>query len=461
MGRVLKLLGKIFLGLMTLPVVFYIVLLAYNLRDDDLDPRVEKLLTAVPPQIDPASNAYFAWIGVVGPADQDPHAWGQRWIREALEADRKLAAHPDQPVLLTIDAERRKDGLTNKGIACGERIETCLEAVAGQPDVARAVLEAGRTVLARGDAALAYPAYQEVWRPDFSYTSAIPSYANFYRQLSATRFALAVAEGRHDQALTQLGREMPFHARQMQGAVTLIEKMVAIASLRNDYLLLNQYMVRYPVQARQQGDRLATLLAPLPVDALRFQAAWLNEQRSGLRTILSLKGMDGNALFSIAGSGDDTAPWFLSHFGKPLFLVNATANEFCRHHDGLLDADALSGAAYREALARTKRGLDAATQETYVMRNPIGHILNSISIPSFDAYYVKRDDLVALRDVLAFQLHQINENADGEAISRALASAKGLIHPYDGTPPVWDGGKRTLTYPTQPGRSGKPLVVRL
>jgi len=459
MKRVLKLLGKILLGLLAIPVVFYVFLVLYNLRDDALDPQVEKIMAAAPPQIPAAENGYFAWVGVVGPADQDPHAWGQRWVREALEADKKAAADLNASTTLSIDAEKRKDGLSNKGIACGEKIETCLETVAAQPDAARAVLEKGQVALARGDAALAYPAYQEVWRPEFSYTSPIPGYANFYRQLSATRFALAVAEGRHDQALEQLGSEMPFHARQMAGAVTLIEKMVAVASLRNDYLLLNQYLARHPAEAKQRAESLAALLAPLSADALRFQGIWLNEQRSGLRTIFSLKDMDGTALFGVAGADDGAGTWFLSHFGKPLLLVNATANEFSRHHDGLLAADALSGAAYRDALARTKHDLEAATQDTYVLRNPIGHILNAIAIPSYDSYYLKRDDLVALREALAFQLAQSRSGADGEAIAQALPAAAALVHPYDGVAPAWDKAKRTLTYAALPARNGKPIVL--
>jgi len=460
MKKLFKILGKALLVLLAIPVVCYVFLLLYNLRDDALDPQVEKIMAAAPPQIPAAENGYYAWVGINGPADQDPHAWGQRWVREALEADKRAAADLSASITLPIDAEKRKDSLSNKGIACGEKIETCLDAVAAQPDAARAVLEKGQVALARGDAALAYPAYQEVWRPEFSYTSPIPSYANFYRQLSATRFALAVAEGRHDQALEQLGREMPFHARQMAGAVTLIEKMVAVASLRNDYLLLNQYLARHPAEAKPRVERLAALLAPLPADALRFQAVWLNEQRSGLRTILSLKDMDGSALFNVAGSDGGVGPWFFANFGKPLLLLNATANEFSRHHDGLLAADALSGAAYRDALARTKRDLEAATEDTYMLRNPIGHILNAIAIPSYDSYYLKRDDLIVLRAAIAFQLEQARSGADGDATAQALAAAPALIHPYDGVAPAWDKAKRTLTYTALPARNGKPIELR-
>lgn len=457
MKRAFKLLGRVVLVLVAIPVVFYLFLVLYNLRDDALDPELEKLLAAAPPQIDPASNGYFAWIGVVGPADQDPHAWGRRWYAEALEADRKVTADLNASITLAIDAERRKDGLNSKDIPCA-KIETCLETVAAKPEEARAVLEKGKLALARGDAALAYPAYQEAWRPEASYASPIPSYMNFYRQLSAPRFALAVAEGRQDDALEQLGREMAFHTRQMQGAVSLIEKMVAIASLRNDYQLLSQYLAARPAEAKARVERLAALLAPLPTDALRLQPTLLNEQRVSVRLLRSMKDMNAVSLFGSAEGGDALVwVWTLGHLGRPLLLANATANEYAGYQHSLIAADALTGAAYRDMLAKAQTEIAAAGENTYALRNPIGHILNTVALPSYASYYLKRDDLAMLQAAVALQLDLLRLDADAAAIGQAVAT---LVHPYTGAAPAWDGATRSLAYPALPERQNKPLTLR-
>lgn len=455
MKKALKILGKGLLILAALPVVFAIFLALYNLRDDALDPEVEKLLAAAPPQIPAAENGYFAWVGIVGPEDQPPHAWGSRWYQEALAADKKPLGQGGE---LAIDAEKRKDGLRTEDFACA-KIESCLEAVAARPDEARAALEKGRVALERGDAAVAFPAYQEAWRPDFSVASPIPAYANFFRHLSATRFALAVAEGRHDEALERLGQEMAFHTRQMQGAVTLIEKMVAMANLRANTQLLNQYILRQPDAARQRADRIASLLAPLPSDVTRMQAVILNELRSGARLFLSLK--NSKDVSTIYGSEGDSGvtQWLGTSLGLALYLPHASANEHMRLHSQLLAADGLTDAAYRQALADSRRQMEVAAQDTYTLRNPIGHILVNIGIPSYGSYFLRRDDLVAQRAMVAFQLDLLRKNvSDAEAIAQALPAA-GLIHPYTGAAPVWDKANRTLSYAALPERTDKALTI--
>lgn len=168
MKRTLKIVVIVLAILIVLPVAALTALIVANLHDEPLDPELTSLLSTKPPQIAAAENGYFAWIGVAGPESEPPHAWGYRWFAEALRADR--APFGETPAL-AINAEVRKDGLQLEDFACRE-IESCLAAVAKWPADARAVLDKGRVTLARGDLALAMPAYQEPWRPDFSFTSA-------------------------------------------------------------------------------------------------------------------------------------------------------------------------------------------------------------------------------------------------------------------------------------------------
>jgi hypothetical protein len=458
MKKILRILGKGLLILAAVLVVFGIFLVLYNLRDDSLDPEVEKLLAAAPPQIPAAENGYFAWVGVVGPEDQSPHAWGSRWYQAALVADKMPAGKVGQPAgEFAIDTGKRKDGLRAEDFACN-KIDSCLEAVAARPDEARAILAKGHVALARGDVAVAFPRYQEAWRPDFSVASYLPSYANSFRQLSATRFALAVAENRDDEALTRLGREMAFHTRQMQGAVTLIEKLVAMASLRADTELLSQYIARKPDAARQRADRLASLLAPLPTDATRMQAVILTELRMVARLFLSMVKRPDLSLFDAAEGASGIKQFLGRALWLNLYLPNASANEHVRLYNRLLAADGLSDDAYRRALADSRQQTEAAAQNVYVLRNPLGHILVSIAIPNYGSYFLRRDDLVAQRAMAAFQLDLLRKNVtDADAIAQALPAA-GLIHPHTGAAPVWDKTTRTLGYAPLPERSANKAL---
>lgn len=452
MKRILKLFGKTLLVLAAIPLAFYLVLVLYNLRDDPLDPELEKLLATVPPQIDPAKNGYFAWIGVFGAVDQPPHVWGQRWHTQALEADKRRPSDPNEVGTLTIDAERVKHGLNSKDIACASALESCLESVAAKPEQARAILEKGKVLLARGDAALAYPAYQEAWRPDFVGFSYSPGDLDIsiYRHLSATRFALAVLEGRDDEALDQLGQKMAFHTKQLQGAALFPGYVAALTSLRADYLLLNQYLVSHPAAAKARVDQLGTVLAPLPADALRLKSVLLNENQSHARLLMAynLEGLRRSP-------GKDTT--FGSILLEQLYLPRATANEIFRLIQPVLAADALDGAAYREKLAKANSDVAANSQDIYVLRNPAGrNFVSPLMTPSYNSFFRLRDDVAMLQASVALQLELMRQNADETTIGQAVSK---LVHPFTGAAPLWDGAKRRLNYPALPERGNKPLTL--
>ena len=391
MTKLFKILGFGLLIFLAIPVALYLVVFLSNLHDDELDRAVARLLATAPRQISTADNGYFAWIGVVGPAGESPHAWGSRWFREALAADKKSAVG-DQRVELPIDNVKRKDELSAEIIPC-DQPESCLEALAAKPDVARAALAKGKTLLERCDTAIALPAYQEAWRPDFSVTSPFPPYPPFWRQLSATRFALAVAEERDDEALAQLGKEMAFHRRQLTGAATLVGKMVAVSYLRNDYLLLNRYLLRHSEATRDHAEQIAALLAPLTPEALQLRPVMESEWRASMRMFFALRDQaaadHGYGFIQDAKTGT-LAGRIGGALATPLFLPNASANELYRLHSRRLLADGEGNAAYREALAAARQQSAAKTGSIFdslALRNPIGHILVLVGAPAYDSYF--------------------------------------------------------------------------
>lgn len=455
MKRILKILAIIGVILFLLPVAGLTALVAVNLRDEPLDPALAALLLAEPPQMAAAENGYFAWIGVAGPENEAPHAWGHRWYQEALRADRASLAEA-QP--LAIDAEVRKESLRVEDIAC-RKIESCLSAVARSPTAAHAVLDQGRVTLARGDVALAMPAYQEPWRPDYSFASSLPTASPHYRLLSATRFALAVSEERHDAALDLLARTMAFHRRQAQGASTLIEKLLALANLQADLRLLNQYLLYAPEAARQREARIAELLTPVPADVTSLQQPILTELRGGVRMFLSL---GEENLFTAATSGSRLPSWLAGALGRHLYLPEASANQYFRLNRGWLAADALSGEDYRRAIATVRRDLEQATADSYALRNPVGHFLVRVGVADYGSFFLRRDDLLALHAMVALQFDLLRKQTrDAGTIARAVAAAD-LRHPHTGEVPIWDKGSRRLIHAALAGRqSGQPLAIGL
>lgn len=453
-GKIIKILAWGAVTLVSLLIVLIVTVVLLNLWDDPLSPDIEELLAASPEQIQVENNGYFAWIGVIGPSSESPHAWGLRWYKEAIEADKSLS---NQEFELAIEKDKRQQALSVEDLICSQ-VETCLEAVASNPEEARSVLIKGREDIERGDEAINFPEYQEAWRPDASYYSRVPDNARVFRSLSAIRFALDVAEGHDDKALLRLDREMRFHVRQMKGSVSIIHKMTAISSFRTDLLLLNQYMLTKPKAARQRVDRLAAMLAPLPPDAIRMREVFENEPRIYIRFFLTMKGGDfGNKYF---GYGSDKSENKGEYVWRFMYHPRMTANEYMRMNRAQFTIDELSGDNYRQALVKSQQQINAE-RDFLVMRNTIGHILTNIALQDYSGYLMKRDDLVALYAMVGLQLDLIRDGvSDKKSIAYSISNAE-LRHPFTGNAPEWDSEFRTLSYSSLAAyKCNKPLEVR-
>lgn len=462
MKLLLKILGIGFGVLLLVGVALAAFAFLRNLDDDALDAEAARLLALSPPQIAAADNGYFAWIGVVGPASEPAYDWGRRWFEQALAADKRAGIGDDEAVTLAIDHERRSENFTSKDLPCN-KAETCLDEVVAAPGAARELLAKAGTTLERADSALAFPDYQEAWRPDFGFRSPLPVHPPYLRQLASTRFALALVEHRDSQALGQLGREMAFHTRQAATAVTLVEELIAVSRLDNDYRLLGSYLGHYPASARQHAEQIAGLLAPIPKDALGLRRVMSTECLVGLRMFLTLKDearrkkQEGSAAGSIGLPGSEAD--VLASF---LYLPNATANGHYRTYLPWLELDGKAGPDYRRALAAIRqqgRDTEEFSLADLAVRNPVGNILLRIGTPDFGRYYFRRDDLIALRAAVALQFDLLRRNIrDDESIRRAVGEAQ-LVHPFTGETPVWDASRRTLSYQARPERKDQPLVL--
>ncbi len=428
--------------------VVLLILVVVNFIDDDLSPEIQSILKEQPPQIPAKENGYFTWIGVMAPENQAAQAWGERLFQEMLATD-KTALESQKGAESLLLKEKRQETLKRDKIPC-HQIETCLQNVAADPKAAEDALEKGRLTLERGDEASRFPAYQEAWRPDASFHSALFSFPSFWNPLAATRFALKVEKGEHDEALADLAREIAFHTRQMQGAHTLMETLIAQNNLLTRYQLLGQYLARHPQAAKARADKIAVLLAPFPTDAASLKPAMRSEVRVISRSLLHLKTVPID-LYS------DQLPEVLL---RPFYLPKATINQFFQWQKVLMDANSQSGDEYRRQLAEYRKFLEDYNERIpLAVRNPVGHILNKIAMPDFGRYFLRRDNLLSMRTLVAFQLDLLKSGtSQPEAIAKAIEHAK-LIHPYTGDKAKWNAEKRTVGYSDLP--EGKALVIDL
>jgi len=229
-----------------------------------------------------------------------------------------------------------------------------------------------------------------------------------------------------------------------------METLIAQNNLLTRYQLLGQYLARHPQAAKARADKIAVLLAPFPTDAASLKPAMRSEVRVISRSLLHLKTVPID-LYS------DQLPEVLL---RPFYLPKATINQFFQWQKVLMDANSQSGDEYRRQLAEYRKFLEDYNERIpLAVRNPVGHILNKIAMPDFGRYFLRRDNLLSMRTLVAFQLDLLKSGtSQPEAIAKAIEHAK-LIHPYTGDKAKWNAEKRTVGYSDLP--EGKALVIDL
>lgn len=445
MRKGIRFLGIGLAFLLVLLLAFAVTLILHNLQDDDLLPEITQLLQKRPEQIAAADNGYFAWLGVVGPADVDPHTWGQRWYAQALKADREGVWGP-LPIESEIDTSFEKMALP----FCN-KAASCLKEVADQQALAHETLKRYRTLIARCDSMLTYRDYQEAWRPDLTLTSWFANHPYECRRLSALRIALAVAEGRDSEAIAHLEAAIALHILQLKGSNTLLDKLVAVIHLRTDYLLLNDYLSKRPEIARTYREKINGMLAPLD-DETRSMARVLETE-----WLLSARGTLDFEKHLSSWEDDETGPGLLTEkngitdrlTAQLLFLPKATVNETYQGHTELVELEQLTGEEYRTAVSAIyeREKTDSGFNYSYLsLRNPVGKILHSIARPNMLHYLRTRDDLLALRRAVSFHHKVIQSEPHKIEIKDALEDAR-LLHRFTGKQAIWDEESREVVYP--------------
>lgn len=452
--KVLRVIAKIGLVLILLPVAVYIALVVGNLWDEKPLPEIPQLASLdAGNKVAPSENGYFAWVGIAAPLDSNQQEWGQKWFNQVLLSD-KARAMTTQPIPFSMEDEYRKLSTKTADWPCyGKTLPVCLERVGANPSAARSILEKESVTLARYDIAVALPNYQEPFRPDLSMASVIPRFSLVSERtaLAETRIALAAIDGNHDAALDYTEREIAFQIRQLRGSQTLLEYLLAAGMLRSHYQLLDQWMSRYPDEARKRMTRLKTALAPLPKDALSLERPLLNEFRATKRYVFLAKS-EG------FGFGDEDIGFLL----RPLFLPSATVNIVQPMMAQWIAIEQMTDDQYRQEIGRTSKAVAELWAPSFTLRNLAMKLyLANLYLIDLDYknYFKKRDNLAAYQSLLAFKVGLLERNiADRGVIDAELrAAGRSLIHPFAGTMPAWDSNKKTLGY-LDPEVQGSPTA---
>lgn len=448
---ILKGTGRVLLwSAVTLSIVV-LVMLGINAVDEDLRPEVATALQPAKPTVPEQDNAFFAFIGLSAPAGIDASEHGRQWIADA--------ATVDSLEMFEKYDKNRLDFAEIKGRFCTLYAQDCFEKARRNSGEVRKILAANEELLGRYEAMLGFPRFEDL-SPPRGFEFAPPyRHLSIAHSLKHAQVALLIDEGRLDEGLAVLERQMAFDRRFLGGSTRL--KLTAINDLSDDLLFIAEMLRVKRAELAPFAARIGALAAPLDLEQRRMDRVLAAEFRFVASTIrpYRIEG-SGKALRKIARIPwemlglDDAAATRARRFAvlDPLlarFLKeNATLNSFHPLYARIAELSHLPPAGLSDGNRVLTRQAKHDAYNWRLAYNPGGKQM-SVAAAEFDLSddVFRMHDLDGLLRLVALQAAILAEGIlDANVAAFIGKSERELFDPYTGKPMQWDAVKGQIWF---------------
>jgi len=425
--RTMKSLGIGLLALTALACVLFLVALLVNAHDEALIPEVRALLTPPPNPYGDQDNIYVALQGFDAPPAESVIAAGEARI-EHYNRNIDAALRDSSAVSLEGLAAKDAHRLAFKGdVSFIRPLESSVWNEAPQYE---------QQIQARG--------YYETARP--SALMPYPAVPNEVHRLFLAQLALQMRARRPVQrqlGLAELELDIRLWRRVLTGEGTLRWKMLAIAFLQSDYLLLADLIADPDVElalAEKYADSLVPLFDAGDFDLGRAFAAEFRVQITTLRSPDSAAHRGAQGWLERAGSR------ISDHFLE----LNATENLLATQTRRWMAAASDPAKFYRmnpgSAGGSTEQPRVWLLPLTY---NPLGKLLTAVVTQPYRHYPPRAWDEAALQRLVraAYEI-RLRRVAAADLAAFLQAHPQWSTHPADGRPFLWDAGTGELRVQT-------------
>jgi hypothetical protein len=478
----------VFLGLILL--LFAVGFLINSLDERPTSETLALLATPSNPYR-PDQNIYLALQGFDAPPDQSVLAAGQATV--ALYDQQFDAMLRSPPAAPADPAKGDPQRLEFKGQIdfCRPLVSTCWDNIQSQKTQLETLLVDNRELYQRYLGLHRLQGYFETARP--SYNAPLQFVPGALRSLFLADLALRLQMGnagqRHD-ALADLQSDVQLWKRVLSGEGRFESKMVAVASLQADYLVLADMIADPDAEFAVAWQDAHDMVPFFEWDDWRIGNAFAAQSRA-----ISSDWIRTGLMYS--GEWESTQPWWrrLGHaLESHYFKFNATQNLVAQQMDRLIavaQADPSQFHAAREIYeAWLRDNLNRFTVGTNydpavyvdvardVFRRWMGHNLlsvpltynavgkvlaaNSVAV-GFDAYSLRAYDGAALQRLAKLGYEIRRQQIDASTIPEFLRQhPQWATHPADGRPFLWNASTREISIQTvakQP--AGRRFSIRL
>jgi hypothetical protein len=434
LARIARITAKIAAGLIAFVLLLLLAWVLVNSFDAHLSDQAKALLTPPPNPYPADENIYLAMAGLDGPGDHPITGMGQERIATYDHALDSMLLHGDLPTgpeLKWSSARIQFSGKLALGSPRASSIWT--DAKAHRQEIA-ASLGANQQLHQRYLSLHHLKGYYETARPSFmAPVIVLPPYLrSLFLAEVANRIQIDSLPQQH-QALTDLRKDIELWRTVLTGDGNLISKMVAVAWLHGDLILVADLIADPSIDLMSLDDLLDPILFPWDLKDYRIGNAFAAEYRARAtlyETITAAHEMVGTSASSYWANRVANA--FQAHFFKP----NATENmdaEFTARLIALCDSEPSELERNRQTYENWLEKEGPHLSPSYIY-NPMGKTLASLSASEKDSYSLRVYDVAAYQRLvyLAYQLkRQHVTTADVPAFLKA--------HPDWSTHPVDDG----------------------
>lgn len=399
------------LVLWSVAVVFALgaTVFAINSRDERLSPKTVSLLTA-PPDLYPTSdNLYFMLAGFETRPGGSVIAAGQAAVRAY---ERKLRKGPD--AFLHLSDRPSPDALVFKGNVTGfwqSTTDVWGEVDSHKTQIAQ-LLVANRKLYQRYRALHRATGYYETGTPSVYATTYFPPLP--LRHVFLADFALRMRSGNREEqsaALADMANDLQVWRTMLTGYGSLISKMIAVAYLRQDLILIGDMIADPAVALSDRRSEMDRLVTPFPIHDWKLGSAFSYEARITTREIADTYSAD-SAKEAHVSFLENTENWLL----EPFYKKHATENEEADNTRKIIAI--VDGPPRLLQQAISTYGVAAnclANVRIGCVYNPIGKILVAVAIPAYERFPLEAYDVAALQRMvkLAYEIrvHQVTSAA--------------------------------------------------
>lgn len=439
-GRILRWAGLVTGSLVLIALLLFAVVFAINWRDEPLTPQARALLAPPPNPLKPDDNIYLAMAGFTAPSGTSVIAAGQTRIEHYNE---RLDAVLHDPSAQTIDSLTLKDpralGFQGQAEFVQPLSGSLWEEVPPHREQIEALAVQNGELYQRYLALHRLPGYFETARPSYLAPAIFVPTEVRYLFLEVTVLRLRGGNAREQRAaLDDLIADVGLWRRVLTGQGLLISKMLALAYLESDYLVLAD-MIADPHSAVPSGpddaDNAAPLFAIRDFDLGSAFAAEFRVQASLLEQTQYLYAIGWNPDPARAAAPRGLTDRLGSEISGHFFKLNATVNLFAQQAGRLM-----SVTPGPEVAAADKKLADSSLSAWSLLGayNPIGKLLAGIAAPGGVTYPLRAWDAAALQRLVRAG-YEIRRQRIAPADIPAFLGRhpEWSTHPGDGRPFVW------------------------